>query len=102
MLTLAKIGDAKQAAADIVALETQIAKAQWSKVEIRNIDKTYNKMGFAELAKLTPGFDWQPYFQTHRHQGCQGPCRRATVVLHLDGRAAGRNPAVDLESLAEV
>ena len=63
MLTLAKIGDAKQAAADIVALETQVAKAQWSKVENRNIDKTYNKMGLAELAGLTAGFDWQLYFQ---------------------------------------
>ena len=66
MLTLAKIGGetAKQAAADIVALETQIAKAQWSKVENRDVDKTYNKMGLAELAKLAPGFDWQLYFQT--------------------------------------
>ena len=62
MLTLAKIGDAKQAAADIVALETRIAKAQWSKVENRDADKTYNKMGVAELAKLAPGFDWQLYF----------------------------------------
>jgi len=64
MLTLAKIGDAKQAAADIVALETAIAKAQWSKVQNRDIDKTYNKMGLAELVKLTPGFDWPLYFQT--------------------------------------
>ena len=73
MLTLAKIDDAnaggtpaphKQAAADIVDLETRIAKAQWSKVENRNVDKTYNKMGLAELGKLTPGFDWQLYFQT--------------------------------------
>ena len=64
MLTLAKIADAKQAAADIVALETRIAKAQWSKVENRDADKTYNKMDLAELAKLTPGFDWQLYFQS--------------------------------------
>ncbi|MGO9110192.1 MAG: M13 family metallopeptidase [Thermoguttaceae bacterium] len=64
MLTLARIGDAKQAAADIVALETRIAKAQWSKVEDRDVDKTYNKMDLAELAKLTPGFDWTLYLQS--------------------------------------
>ena len=64
MLTLAKIGDAKQAAADIVALETRIAKVQWSKVENRDANKTYNKMGLAALAKLAPGFDWQLYFRT--------------------------------------
>ena len=50
-------------AAEILALETRIAKAQWSKVENRDADKTYNKMGLAELAKLAPGFDWQLYFQ---------------------------------------
>ncbi|MGA2255537.1 MAG: M13-type metalloendopeptidase [Thermoguttaceae bacterium] len=64
MLTLAKIGDAKQGAADIVALETRIAKGQWSKVQNRDADKTYNKMGLAELAKLAPDFDWPLYFQT--------------------------------------
>ena len=53
-----------QEAAQIVALETRIAKAQWSKVENRNIDKTYNKMGLARLAELAPGFDWPLYFRT--------------------------------------
>ena len=64
MLSLAKIGSAKQAAVDFVALETRIAKIQWSKVENRDANKTYNKMGLAELAKLVPGFDWPLYFQT--------------------------------------
>jgi putative endopeptidase len=64
MLSLAKVPDAKQAAADIVAFETQIAKAQWSKVENRDSDKTYNKKNRDELAKLTPGFDWDLYFTT--------------------------------------
>jgi predicted metalloendopeptidase len=63
-LTLAKIGDAHQAAAEIVALETELAKAEWSKVQNRDAEKTYNKMGLAELAKLAPGFDWPLYLQT--------------------------------------
>jgi putative endopeptidase len=64
MLTLAKIPDAKRAAADIVALEAKIAKAHWSKVENRDADKTHNKMDLAELAELAPGFDWQLYFRS--------------------------------------
>ncbi len=64
MLTLAKIDNAKQAAADIVALDTQIAKIQWSKVKNRDADKTYNKMELAALVKLAPNFDWQLYFQS--------------------------------------
>ena len=70
----------KQAAAEIVALETRIAKAQWSKVQNRDADKTYNKMGLAELAKLAPGFDWQLYFQTIGVEGRQGSRRRAAVA----------------------
>ncbi len=101
MLTLAKIADAKQAAAEIVALETRIAKAQWSKVENRDVDKTYNKMGLAELAKLAPGFDWHALFPDDRREGRQGARRRAAVVLHGDGRVARQGPAGDLEGLAE-
>ena len=102
MLTLAKIGDAKQAAADIVALETRIAKAQWSKVENRNADKTYNKMGLAELAKLAPGFDWQLYFQTIGVKDVKEVVVSPAVLPHGDGQAARQGPAGDLEGLAEV
>jgi putative endopeptidase len=48
-----------EAAADrIIALETALSQAQWSAAERRDIDKTYNPMGRAQLAKLAPEFDW--------------------------------------------
>ena len=47
------------AAADrIIALETAISKAQWPAAERRDIDKIYNPMTRAQLAKLAPQFDW--------------------------------------------
>jgi putative endopeptidase len=52
-----------KAAADIVALEAQIAKIQWSKVENRDAEKTYNKMSIDALVELAPGFDWKLYFK---------------------------------------
>ena len=61
MLTLAGHAKAQDEAAAIVALETQLAKAQWSAVENRDPVKAYNKLDFAALAKLMPGFDWQAY-----------------------------------------
>jgi putative endopeptidase len=64
MLTLANVPDAHQAAADIVAFETHLAKAQWSKIDNRDSIKTYNKMSCCELAKLAPQFDWNLYFAT--------------------------------------
>ncbi|MGO8752826.1 MAG: M13 family metallopeptidase [Thermoguttaceae bacterium] len=64
MLTLSKVAGAKRAAADVVALETQIAKAQWRKEDNRDNSKTYNKKTRAALAELVPGFDWDLYFNT--------------------------------------
>ena len=43
------------------ALETKLAEAQWSKVQNRDPQKTYNKMSVAELKKQAPGFDWQAF-----------------------------------------
>jgi putative endopeptidase len=62
---LALAGDPKAAdnAKAIVALETAIAKAQWSRVENRDPVKTYNKVEFAKLAELAPGFDWTVYLK---------------------------------------
>ena len=60
---LALAGD-KGAAADarkIVALETELAKLQWTKVENRDPQKTYNKLTLPHLAALTPGYGWPSY-----------------------------------------
>jgi len=45
----------------IVAFETELAEASWSRVERRDRDKTYNPMSPAELSAYTPGFDWNRY-----------------------------------------
>ena len=59
--TLAGMDNAEQAAADIVALEKKIAAAQWSRIQNRDRNATYNKLTIAELTKLAPGFDWQAF-----------------------------------------
>ena len=56
------LGGDKHAAASakaVVALETALAEAQWTKVENRDPVKRYNKMPIAKLAELAPDFDWQ-------------------------------------------
>ena len=42
----------------ILALETEVAKVSWTRVERRDDDKTYNPYSVADLAKLAPGFDF--------------------------------------------
>ncbi|MEO3877666.1 M13 family metallopeptidase [Rheinheimera fenheensis] len=59
--TLAGFDNAEQVAADIVALEKQIAAAHWSRVQNRDRNATYNKLTLAELNTLAPGFNWQAF-----------------------------------------
>lgn len=55
-------GDAASAqknAETILRMETQLAKAQFSRVEMRDPYKTYNKFTVADFAKTTPNINWQ-------------------------------------------
>ncbi|HEY0370563.1 MAG TPA: M13-type metalloendopeptidase [Thermoanaerobaculia bacterium] len=63
MLTLAGWEEPEKNAADVVAMETKIAEAQWSRAESRDRDKTYNPMTIAELEKAAPGFPWAAAFK---------------------------------------
>ena len=54
MLGMAGERDADDAAQKIVALETELAKAQWTRVENRDPVKTYNKVEIAQLARSRP------------------------------------------------
>ncbi len=62
LLTLAGWPDAAKQADAIVALETKIADASWSRVQERDVVATYNPMSLAELKTLAPGFDWDGFF----------------------------------------
>lgn len=53
---------AQQKAQNILNLETALAKAQLSRVEMRDPVKTYNKFPVDEFNKLTPGLDWKSLF----------------------------------------
>jgi putative endopeptidase len=50
--------DAKPRAEAILALETALAKPQWDRVKLRDRDKTYNVVTFAQLQQQYPGYDW--------------------------------------------
>ena len=64
LLTLEGWPDADARAAAIVALETRIAQASWTRVQERDVVATYNPMSLAELEAMAPGFDWRGFFKT--------------------------------------
>ena len=46
----------------VMAIETRIAKASYSQVELRDIDKNYHKMSYNQLVLDFPGIDWGNVF----------------------------------------
>jgi putative endopeptidase len=65
MLTLA--GERPATAADhakkILALETKLAEASRTQVQLRDPQKNYNKMPVRQLQDLTPDWNWSDYFK---------------------------------------
>ena len=61
MLTLAGETNAAARAKAILNFETGIAKVSWTREDVSDATKTYNKMTVAQLKKLAPGFDWTTY-----------------------------------------
>jgi putative endopeptidase len=50
-------GDAKL----VLALETDLARIQWTRVESRDAVKTFNKYPVAKVVQEMPGFDWMAW-----------------------------------------
>jgi putative endopeptidase len=62
MFTLAGDGEAAAVnAAAVMAFETRLATASYTRVERRDPEKNYHKMTTAELAALMPAFNWRAY-----------------------------------------
>lgn len=55
---------ADKRAASAMFVETEIAKASRTRVELRDPQRNYNKMKFEELVKIAPEFDWKAYFSS--------------------------------------
>lgn len=63
-LTGEKDADADKIAQKILELETRLAKASMTPLELRDPHKRYNKMDLAKLQETSPEIDWKSYFET--------------------------------------
>ncbi|WDQ18034.1 M13 family metallopeptidase [Rhodopirellula sp. P2] len=57
MLQVLSVESAEELAQQVVAIETELAKNQWTKTENRDPEKTYNKLTLAEVDETIAGFD---------------------------------------------
>lgn len=63
LLSLADIQNPELASQQIFSLEKQLAAIQWSRVDNRDSDKTYNPFAIRELKAISTGVDWTEYLQ---------------------------------------
>ena len=71
---------AAERAQTVLRLETRLAKAAYSNVELRDPQRNYNKMSVDELQKLVPQVDWKVYF--------------AALGVELDSLSIGQIPHI--------
>ena len=63
LLTMAGEADAAPRAAAILRFEHGIAEVQWTRVQSRDRERTYNKWTIADFGREAPGFDWTAFFR---------------------------------------
>ena len=90
--------NAAERAQTVLRLETRIAKAAYSNVELRDPQANYNKMSVAELQQLVPQIDWNAYF---KGVGIAPDSLSVGQIPHLQevGRMLDEEPLVDLKTL---
>ena len=54
--------DAKKAAKTIMDIETGLAKVSFTRTELREPEKNYNKVNVDGLQKIAPAIEWKKYF----------------------------------------
>ncbi|MBV9881783.1 MAG: M13 family metallopeptidase [Sphingomonadaceae bacterium] len=69
LLTMAGEQNAAERAAAVVRFERGLAQVQWTRVQNRDEERTYNKWAAADFERNAPGFDWTAFF---RESGLSG------------------------------
>jgi len=98
MLRLIKWSEADKSAADIVAMETKIAEAHWTRAEGRDRDKTYNPMTVAELEKFAPGFEWRAYFKEAGLEKAERAVIRQNTAFPKEAKIFAATPVATLKA----
>jgi predicted metalloendopeptidase len=86
---------AKARAAKVLALETRLAKASMTRVEMRDPNAVYHLMSRAELAGLGAGFDWDAFFGVLRIPAGEPLLVRTPGFFKELAGLAGKAPLAD-------
>ena len=98
MLGLIGWNEPAKNAADVVAMETQLADAMWTRAESRDRDKTYNPMTLVELEKNAPGFPWKTFFKEAGLDKVNGGIVRQNTALPKLAKVFADTPLATLQA----
>ena len=89
---------ATERAQTVLRMETRLAKAAYSNVELRDPQRNYNKMSLDELQTLVPQVDWKVYFTA---LGVELDSISIGQIPHLQeaGKMLADEPLEDLKTL---
>lgn len=86
----------------VIAIETRIAKASYSQVELRDIDKNYHKMTYAQLCADFPGIDWGNAFMQQGFPAFEYVDVSQPEPIHEVEKILAETSLDDLKSYAEI
>ena len=98
MFSLFAIDHPAERAQTVMRLETRLAKAAYSNVELRDPQRNYNKMSVAQLQELVPQVEWKAYFEA---LGVTLDSLSIGQIPHLQeaGKMLADEPLEDLKTL---
>jgi putative endopeptidase len=98
MFGLFGIENAAEKAKTVLRMETRLAKAAYSNVELRDPQRNYNKMSVDKLQELVPQVNWKVYFDA---LGITLDSLSVGQIPHLQeaGRMLADEPLEDLKTL---
>ena len=93
---------AEQKMQAVMAIETRIAKASYSQVELRDIDKNYHKMTYNQLCAEFPGIDWGNCFLQQGYPAFKYVDVGQPEPIHEVEKILAETSLDDLKSYAEI
>ena len=86
----------------VMAIETRIAKASYSPVQLRDIDANYHKMSYNQLVSDFPGIDWGNIFLATGFPPFDNVDVGQPEPIHEVEKILAETPLDDLKAYAEI
>ncbi|WP_337841532.1 M13 family metallopeptidase [Rheinheimera sp.] len=90
--------DPAKVAATVYGIEEKLAKEQWSRVQNRDRNATYNKLTLAQLAETAPGLDWAALVKAARLDNVSEVVVRQPSYLAAFAKLQAEIPVADWQT----